>query len=217
MKGGSMTNNQLQYLQNVETRRNNLVVSNETHRHNKAGEGETKRHNLITEKQGARNLSENKRHNLKTEKLSKYSTDKTVAATKYSANKTAEGRIKSSQISAQASKYGADVNAQIAAANRALQKENNIRDNATKSQIAQMDKDVSVLLKTMDNMIRGKELSSKEKIAMKQIYKDLDIAKRQQNVSFINNAITNLVKLITTKKSSMDMTKLLPLILKIVK
>nr|AVX53773.1 putative ORF1 [Marmot picobirnavirus] len=67
-KGGSMTNNQIQYWALQENRRSNKARELETTRSNLAREGETYRHNVVSENIDLGNLNEAIRHNQVTER-----------------------------------------------------------------------------------------------------------------------------------------------------
>lgn len=129
-----MTKNQLEYLGLVETKRNNLVVSDETQRHNKAVEGETGRHNLVTEGQTQQQINETNRHNLVTEgqtdvvnaetsrhnKATEQLTKSANKETKRHNKKTESNTLKVANINKSTAKYNADKSAQATkyAANR---------------------------------------------------------------------------------------------------
>lgn len=161
----------------TETARNNRVISKETTRHNKAFEKETRRSNKAREKENTRsnkarekentrhnkatelynnqNLDETRRHNYQTEQQARDDMNQRDTASQRSANAT----IQSAQISADAArdtaatnaavqKYRADMERQIADADRdynkqkdayqrALQLRMNSDNNETKKQIAE--------------------------------------------------------------------------------
>lgn len=66
-----MTDIQVKYWANQETKRSNLAQETETKRHNLAYEGETKRHNVAQEQLGINTLGETIRHNKVTESETK--------------------------------------------------------------------------------------------------------------------------------------------------
>nr|AVX53614.1 putative ORF1 [Marmot picobirnavirus]AVX53735.1 putative ORF1 [Marmot picobirnavirus] len=79
-----MTDIQVRYWQNVETRRHNVSTETqarnelkETKRHNVTGETETKRHNVATERIDSGKLKESTRHNKVTESISRNSLSET--------------------------------------------------------------------------------------------------------------------------------------------
>lgn len=129
-----MTKNQLEYLGLVETKRNNIVISDETQRHNKAVEGETGRHNLVTEGQTQQQINETNRHNLITEsqtdvvnaetsrhnKATEQLTKSANVETKRHNKKTESNTLKVANLNKSTAKYGADKAAQATkyAANR---------------------------------------------------------------------------------------------------
>lgn len=121
-----MTKNQLEYLGLVETRRNNMVVSDENERHNRATEfetnrsnvareTETNRHNLVVEDQGTKAQQETQRHNLETEKAAmgnlNYQYAELAEQTRH--NKVSEGnQMKVARIGAEGQRASASISAE---------------------------------------------------------------------------------------------------------
>lgn len=129
-----MTKNQLEYLGLVETKRNNMVVSDETERHNRANEfetnrsnvareTETNRHNLVVEDQGNKAQQETQRHNFETEKAALGNLNYQYAAlteqTRH--NKVSEGnQMKVARIGAEGQKTSAVISAEAHKASAAM-------------------------------------------------------------------------------------------------
>lgn len=121
-----MTKNQLEYLGLVETKRNNMVVSDENERHNRATEfetnrsnvakeTETNRHNLVVEDQGTKAQQETQRHNLETEKAAmgnlNYQYASLAEASRH--NRVSEGnQMKVAKIGANSQKTSASISAE---------------------------------------------------------------------------------------------------------
>lgn len=132
-----MTKNQLEYLGLVETRRNNMVVSDENERHNRANEfetnrsnvareTETNRHNLVVEDQGNKAQQETNRHNLETEKAAMGNLNYQYAdlAERTRHNKVSEGnQMKVAKISAEGQKTSAAISAEAQKSSAAMSAE----------------------------------------------------------------------------------------------
>lgn len=132
-----MTKNQLEYLGLVETKRNNMVVSDENERHNRATESEmnrsnvareteTNRHNLVIEDQGQTAQQETQRHNLETEKAAmgnlNYQYAELAEHTRH--NKVSEGnQMKVAKIGAEGQKTSAAISAEAHRASAAMSAE----------------------------------------------------------------------------------------------
>lgn len=209
MRGGFkfMTRNQIEYLKNEETKRNNLVVSTEVNRHNVATENETKRNNLVISNETHRTNKANegikksanketKRHNKATEKLTnkQISTSTTNAkiaadANKYSATISAQASRDVAAINAQASKYATDVKAANDAAIAA-------QNNTTKEKIQTSVNETNKFLKAIDEMLKLKDLDQQERIELSKIRKDLAIANKKLKLEGTKTQINSVLALI---------------------
>lgn len=132
-----MTKNQLEYLGLVETKRNNMVVSDETERHNRASEfetnrsnvakeTETNRHNLVVEDQGSKAQQETQRHNLETEKAAMGNLDYQFASLTEAArhNRVSEGnQMKVAKIGAKGQRAAASISAEAQKASASMSAE----------------------------------------------------------------------------------------------
>lgn len=148
-----MTGNQINYLNYLETKRNNLVTSQEQGRHNLATESlssnelkeshrtnlanegirratnlETSKHNRETERQGQTNLIEQARHDAAMEYNQRYSADRSYAASNLA-----------SKRSQQASTYATNVKAASEASERSMRKQ--IQDSINAINSARIDAD----------------------------------------------------------------------------
>lgn len=81
-----MTQNQIAYLNFLESKRHNVVGERETGRHNVAGEAETQRHNLVGE-------SETARHNQQTEILQSGTLTETIRHNKQGESETSRHNL----------------------------------------------------------------------------------------------------------------------------
>lgn len=243
------TGNQIEYLKFRETQRNNVVTAEEQGRHNKATEGleagklrETERHQREMERQGDQKLSndyelgkgnliELGRHNVVTEGIANLNLQETARANKakeknqrYATNKSYSSSIKSSQISARASKsnaktaasaskyaaqtsanaskYNADVKAASDAAERANKSAINAANNKTSKAITKMNNDAKLALKELDRLMNNDNLTQKEKSDLrsaKTAVKTAIIAGDAKTMSSVLGSIRNAVSKLSLK------------------
>lgn len=171
----------------------------ETTRHNKAGEKETRRHNKKGESQNLISLKETNRHNLATEAETarsnqakeandRYSTDMSYQSSVDSAAINAAGRIQSAAISAEASKYAADVGNMNTRLHEMAENARSADRNATSKQIQEM-KDATTKAEGYATRLQNAILSGdktnvdKQRVAIDKFRAEIDRKYKQGDIS----------------------------------
>lgn len=186
-----MTNNQLSYLNLLESKRNNMAQNEETKRHNFVNEKLTRkankelgRHNLVVE---ANQQMETKAGITKAgiaAEASKYGADASASASRYAADKSFAATKYSADSNAKASGYAADRNAQTQLTMKYIDKQiqaardkvnkamNDDKINASKQN--QLLKNASdQFIKSLDKEMKKYEVDKKTQVEYDKIKKDL--------------------------------------------
>lgn len=189
-----MTSNQVNYLGVVETRRNNMA-NNEREW---AKHYENARHNLVIEKQAKRELKETTRSHKANEKNTLLVPLISGKSAKQVARINRDSNIKSSSISAAATKYAADTAAQASKyatkVNAKTQWNRIIADlkiadakNITSKDIAKMNNNTSKALKIIDASIASNQTNQKEKDSLRRYRSDMIKYKKDLAIAEANN------------------------------
>lgn len=171
-----MTNNQLNYLGLVETKRNNATQNKEMGRHNlitekltRKANRELSRHNLVTEaNQQAETAAGIKRAGIAAG-ASRYSADASASASRYAADSAAAASRYAADTNAETNKYVADRNAQ------------------TNLTVAQINKQVQAAHDAVNKAINDSKISAQQKQSLAknasdQFIKQMDRALEQYKI-----------------------------------
>lgn len=188
-----MTANQLAYLNLQETKRNNVVTNIESRRHNLASELEQHRGNTLTYKSSNKRVKEDRRYHkaqVKEDKRSHKAQEKlqrrgqdvsarntavSAAAQRASAEASAAATRYAAYTSAQAARYAAQQNANASRFASLVGAQNVDRQNQTKKDIAELDRDMQQYSKGIDLLI-AQVKSGNEKAKLRQAKKEYELA-----------------------------------------